>query len=221
MQHAASKAVGPLCNQLFIILSHRLRPTALDPAEHLQAKPINSMQHMHLPLRKQFCPAFASGRGTKGPPTGRLQHQSIADWPRCKLKPPRQQSLRPECSRQAARMDFSEAYRAPQMYSKGPIPSQAESIVRGSPQIQLQEPDKPPSDIDYLAVSVQCAVCMQYAVQAAKHMCDPTCNCALTGSSGCICPMQSATAVLRPACSHQILGRRLTTCLQNKSSTVG
>ena len=50
-------------------------------------------------------------------------------------------------------MDFNEANRAPQMYSKGPIPSQAESVVRGSPQIQLQEPDKPPSDIDYLAVS--------------------------------------------------------------------
>eukprot|EP00891_Asterochloris_glomerata_P002276 jgi/Astpho2/2276/Aster-03247 len=48
-------------------------------------------------------------------------------------------------------MDFSEAYKPPQMYSKGPIPSQAESIVKGSPRTQLQEPDKPPSDIDYLA----------------------------------------------------------------------
>ena len=61
-------------------------------------------------------------------------------------------------------MDFSEGHRPPQMYSKGPIPSQAESIVKGSPRLQLQEPDKPPSDIDYLAVSAGQAVCMQYAV---------------------------------------------------------
>ena len=127
MQHAASKAVGPMCNQLFISLSHKLRPRAKHQLCICKQSPSN-MQHMHLPLRNHFCPAFTSGRGTKGPPTGFLQHQAIADWPRCKLKPPRQQTLRLEC-RRAARMDFSEAYKPPQMYSKGPIPSQAESIV--------------------------------------------------------------------------------------------
>ena len=81
-------------------------------------------------------------------------------------------------------MDFSEVHRPPQMYSKGPIPSQAESIVKGSPRMQLQEPDKPPSDIDYLAVSAGEAVCMRCAVRENVGTDMPS---ALTGSLGCNC----------------------------------
>lgn len=115
-------------------------------------------------------------------------------------------------------MDFNEAYKPPQMYSKGPIPSQAESIVKGSPRTQLQEPDKPPSDIDYLAVSAGAAVCMRFAVTGNVR---PRLPSALTGSLGCMCPCSQHLQCCAQHALTTMVWHRLAHCLRSKTIAPG